>query len=97
MLRGFLTEFHNGCKYAIIKNAPGFFPEPERRCCIVRSAHFLADFIRGEVVADGKRTLGESPAFHDMPGLYPLGIDLHIPESVLTAWLEPKRSTGLDS
>nr|DAI07810.1 MAG TPA: hypothetical protein [Bacteriophage sp.] len=42
---------------------------------------------RGE--ADGKRTLGESPA---LPGVFhhhPCGDDLHIPKSVLTArWHE---------
>ena len=59
------------------------------RCCIAAVSHSLAK--GGD--ADGKRAPGASPAFRDMLHRDPCDHDLHSSKSVLTAWLQPKRST----
>lgn len=61
----------------------------DRRCCIQAVSHFP---LRGGD-ADGKRATGESPSFRGVLSHDPGDHDIHIPKSVLTARLVPKRST----
>ena len=67
----------------------GMVQSSQGRCCIAAVSHSLAK--GGD--ADGKRAPGASPAFRDMLHRDPCDHDLHSSKSVLTAWLQPKRST----
>ncbi len=50
------------------------------------------EFDSKEVVADGKETMGESPAFRNYVSGGFVAAGIHIPKSVLTARSSPERS-----